>query len=736
MKKRVLPLLLATLLILGCFPLEASAASYPGNWWEWSQKYSSYSTVKSGGCRMVAQAKLLKESGAITDPSFNPDVYFQWMANNGYVVSINSVAEYSPTGNGMIQYAAEHGVTIRRIVSGQSIRGMSLESQKSLIMSYINQGYYVIVDGDNQSDHQTYVMSYNSKYYGYPEISDSGSGISNTCKAYTGYYSVSTSSGLVNYPFSSLYVYQVSQAPVSVPVSVSVTTGEASNITDTSATLHVTAQATGTSLNYVGIRLGESTNNMRIVGYQANLNTSVSLDFNTQDSGTLLEPGHMYYYQAFATTNEGAYKGETKTFWTNMTIDMDDPTMTLSYDANGGTGSPSEQSLYSSQNGGQYTFTISSTVPTREGYQFLGWAESPTATSAGYQPGDSITLSASATLYAVWQAEPAVDLVEIDYKNQSIAVTTGMQWTDDPDSSSFTTALWDEDLIIHDRDQASYGIYFGNTLYFRDFVDGAYTSWQKLEIPNRPAAPANVVGTFGKITGVTSQMEYRSSGESQWKTCPQGEITGLTSGTYQVRTKSTATTFASLPATVQVPANGTFSDVDPQAWYQEAVEFVSQKGIMNGVGAGIFQPLATLDRSQAVQILYNLEGKPAVTGSSGFHDVSGWYEDAVVWASQNQIVSGVGNGRFAPQDQVTREQFAQMLFNYAKWKGYNTAHRTDLLSRYPDGSTVSSWAKDAVSWANQMGLINGSDGKILPAHTASRAQVASILKGFWESVVF
>lgn len=180
-----------------------------------------------------------------------------------------------------------------------------------------------------------------------------------------------------------------------------------------------------------------------------------------------------------------------------------------------------------------------------------------------------------------------------------------------------------------------------------------------------------------------------------------------------------------------------FTDVEEDDWYYEHVLYVYENNIMAGMSETTFEPLTTLDRAQAVQMLYNLEGKPAMTGESGFADVESgdWWSNAVVWASQNGIVAGYEDDTFRPQRKVTREEFAQMLYNYAEYKEYDLTANADL-SKYPDGEKISDWAEVAMEWANGNGLINGhNNGTIDPSGTANRAQSASILANFDKNIV-
>lgn len=189
---------------------------------------------------------------------------------------------------------------------------------------------------------------------------------------------------------------------------------------------------------------------------------------------------------------------------------------------------------------------------------------------------------------------------------------------------------------------------------------------------------------------------------------------------------------ASCVVTVTTNSNSTntFTDVATGTWYYEAVKFVSKNGLMNGSSGNLFEPDANLSRAMLTQILYNKEGKPTVTSSSRFTDVSSdvWYTDAVNWAAVNGIVGGYGNGLFGPNDNVTREQLAVMLWRYI---GSPTATNKDL--KFSDASEAGGYALDALRWAVENGVINGKDGGALtPKSLATRAQVAQMLKNYLE----
>lgn len=177
-----------------------------------------------------------------------------------------------------------------------------------------------------------------------------------------------------------------------------------------------------------------------------------------------------------------------------------------------------------------------------------------------------------------------------------------------------------------------------------------------------------------------------------------------------------------------------FTDLAADAWYTDAVAYVYRHDLMAGYGENLFGPDDHLSRAQLCQILYNKEGRPAVTGNSAFIDITdgAWYSGAVTWAAKSGIVGGYGNGLFGPEDNITREQLAAILYRYAQAKGYDTASGADL-SAYGDASDVSSWAIPAMQWACGTGVIMGvTESTLLPQGSATRAQVATMLMRFCE----
>lgn len=310
----------------------------------------------------------------------------------------------------------------------------------------------------------------------------------------------------------------------------------------------------------------------------------------------------------------------------------------------------------------------------RPGYRFAGWtAEGVTLTNASAEtvtfvmPAGNVTLTASWD-YIVLPSDPTYPPTMDEPENGT--VTTSPSRPEEGDTVTITPKPDEgfevDEILVKDED--------GNPVEVTQNPDGTYTFTQ----PD---------GT------VTITVTFRCDGG---ELCPGHHLT----------------------------------DVSKDAWYHAAVDYVVKQGIMEGMSATTFSPNTEVTRAQAVQILYNLEGQPTVDGDNEFTDVFGWYEAAVTWAAQTGVATGYGDGTFQPGDNITRQEFAQMLYNYAKYKGYDLSAEGDL-SQFPDSGSVADWAEAAMSWANGNELINGhDDGTIDAAGTAIRAQAASILMKF------
>ena len=187
--------------------------------------------------------------------------------------------------------------------------------------------------------------------------------------------------------------------------------------------------------------------------------------------------------------------------------------------------------------------------------------------------------------------------------------------------------------------------------------------------------------------------------------------------------------FGLLPIAAQ-GANGVFTDVRKTDWFYEAVQYVYSHGLMKGTGADTFSPDVTTTRGMIVTILWRLEEEPAVQGTQ-FQDVAedAYYAEAIRWAAENRIVTGYGSNRFGPDDPITREQLAAILYHYAQYKELDTS-ASDSLKGFTDASKISPYAKEAMGWACAVGLLQGSHNALNPQGNATRAQVATILYRF------
>ena len=204
-----------------------------------------------------------------------------------------------------------------------------------------------------------------------------------------------------------------------------------------------------------------------------------------------------------------------------------------------------------------------------------------------------------------------------------------------------------------------------------------------------------------------------------------GNLTGL-----QPSDKVTVT-FEKISESVDLP----FTDLAEEAWYSGAVEYVYAHGLMRGMSETVFSPNTSLTRAQAVQILYNLEGQPVVSGAATFTDAEHWAKTPIAWAQQTGVVDGYEDNSFRPENPISRQEFAQMMYNYAKYKGYDLTAKGNL-DAFPDADKMGAWAEPSLAWANGNKLINGhDDGTLDPGGITIRAQAASILMRFDLNIV-
>ena len=227
----------------------------------------------------------------------------------------------------------------------------------------------------------------------------------------------------------------------------------------------------------------------------------------------------------------------------------------------------------------------------------------------------------------------------------------------------------------------------------------------------------------------TKTLQWSSSNTSIAKVSSSGVVTGVKTGSVTITVKTTDG--SNKTATCKVVVTLPYTDVNTSDWYYYAVEYVHNNNYMSGTTQNkVFSPNDKLTRAMLVTILHRMEGSPYVSGTSKFSDVqdtSAYYYVSVKWATANKIVSGYDNGKFGPNDPITREQLAVMLNSYCKYKGkYKSVNAN--LSQYKDGAKISEFAKWGMNWAVGSGVITGTtDGYLNPQGTATRAEAASMI---------
>ena len=375
---------------------------------------------------------------------------------------------------------------------------------------------------------------------------------------------------------------------------------------------------------------------------------------------------------------------------------------TLLFDGNGGSGSMSNQVVTMGDK-----FALPSCTFTREGYRCIGW---------------NVCRNADKTWYVAkrgWLTQQQITEQKLEkklYANDSSAqYVFDSSWTQGCSTVSTYTfhAVWEQ--LPHEHN------------YVRQ---------------ERPATCTQ--GGFVKYVCACgssyNEAVYPALGHDWDSGTVTKEPTATETGirTYAC-TRCNETKTESIPV-VSVDVTQMFTDVTKN-WAYPGIQYCVTHGIMGGMGDGTFAPTGTTTRAQIVQILYNLEGTPAVSGTTPFTDLTAnWYKPAILWAYQNNVVAGTSPTTFDPERPVTREQIAviltQYMFNVLKM---NRTWTPADLSAFPDGAQVSGWAKEAMQDAVALGLINGtkaSDGLVYldPQGSATRQQVATILMNFCQNV--
>lgn len=385
---------------------------------------------------------------------------------------------------------------------------------------------------------------------------------------------------------------------------------------------------------------------------------------------------------------------------------------------------------------GEYRYTVSrSGYQTKTGSFTITEAEAAShaqktihvsLVSSGSGSGSSDTKNYTVTVRVM--VPPADQSKRYTYKHDSrsytnlltttgkVTVTAGSSVRD-----AFVTAL-DRDKIGYTEQSNGYFPTIGG---WSEFERGEKSGWMYLVNGSMPSVAAQDYELTGNATVVWFYTDDYSNdyGSESW------DDDSSSSGT--TTTPTTPTT----PANPVPDKAMSFTDVKSNDWYYSSVRYAYDNGLFSGVSHESFGPGDSMDRSMLATVLYSLDGKPAA-GKSGFADVADgvWYADAVAWAAEHGIVSGVSGGAFAPGGTITREQLAVMLYRYAQYKGYDVSKTADL-SGYADQDKLSDWAARAVQWACGSGLMNGrSAAQLAPEGTLTRAEAATMLKAFCENV--
>lgn len=224
---------------------------------------------------------------------------------------------------------------------------------------------------------------------------------------------------------------------------------------------------------------------------------------------------------------------------------------------------------------------------------------------------------------------------------------------------------------------------------------------------------------------------WKSSNEKIATVDDYGNVKGITPGKVTI-----SAIIGEMKLTYEVTIKLPFDDVNENDWFYNAVKYTYCNKIMSGLNGNTFSPNTKVTRGMLVTILYNLEGHPRITGTSKFADVQNkniYFYNAVVWASNNNVVSGYANGKFGPDDNITREQLATILYNYCRYKGkYKTVHAD--YSKFTDNNKISDFAKWGMNWAVGNQIVNGSNGKLNPQGTATRAEAAAMISNYCSKI--
>ena len=366
------------------------------------------------------------------------------------------------------------------------------------------------------------------------------------------------------------------------------------------------------------------------------------------------------------------------------------------------------------------------------------------AAQAAAQPGDTITevnATTGGTKYTV-----TLDYADGETANSLYTVTEGTKLTlPTPSRSGYTFEGWYDGSS---RVSSPYKVTKDVTLTAEWDYNGSSSSSGSTrytvsveDTDNGSVKVSPTRASKGSTVTVTVKPDEGYELDELTVTDKNGDSVKLTDkgdGKYTFQMPASKVTVEAVFTAVEPEPEGLpFTDVTSGDWFYDAVAYVYDKGMMEGTTDTTFAPTMNLTRSMIAQVLYNLEERPEAPGAAGFPDVAAgaWYADAVNWAAARGIVKGYDTGAFGPEDSVTREQLAAILYRYAQAKGYDTTQGGMAVREFSDSASISDWAQTAMSWAVNAQVLSGKGNGVLdPQGTATRAEVAQMLMNFGEHV--